>query len=111
MSDLIRERSIDQAVAARAATARSAETGIVDRTNGKPPRSFEELLKGGGAKAATCHCGQTATVVMQMTARPISGRGPGARRAGMAAAIASHNSKLCEPCAVALFSAFREETR
>lgn len=106
MSDLMRERSIDQAVAARASARSNGEA-----STGNPPRTFEELLKSAGGTTVACRCGAPATVVMQMTVRPLraigAGKGTGKHPGGVRA-IAGHNVKSCEPCAVQLFAAFRE---
>ena len=41
-----------------------------------------------------------------MTVRPIRPPGGGP---GMAKALANHNAKLCEPCAVQLFANYRKD--
>jgi hypothetical protein len=106
MVDFARQEAIRQSVAARTAVPSNGGEASAE----KAPRTFAELLKGGGVKAATCRCGATATMALQTSARPLRENDSG-KRNGMAAAIASHTVKLCEPCAVELFAAFREQTR
>jgi hypothetical protein len=125
MIDFARQEAIRQSVAARTAVPSNGGEASAE----KAPRTFAELLKGGGVKAATCRCGATATMALQTSARPLRENDSGTatmalqtsarplrendsgKRNGMAAAIASHTVKLCEPCAVELFAAFREQTR
>jgi hypothetical protein len=67
---------------------------------GTSSKTFTELLKGGGVRAPRCRCGATATVSLQVTARPL---GTGNR----AKAIATTTVKLCEPCAVHIYEGAR----